>query len=331
VPTPAELAAGKALLELCVLEACNNGSGEDVEDSTCELASFENMRTEFLKTHCHDLQDAGIGHLQPAPIASHVQNRFLEKCNLYGAKTLVLGYHGTPECNHASIFNEGLLVPGQGNSVRIANGNAHGRGIYIAEKGAEYLSMSFLRGSSKLLVCGVVDNTIVEQAGTEEGQDIKTNKNSRFSFKGGVLAHRCRRQPKRSQQGQKAVRTYLGCQPLHSETKEVRHVGNAMVVRDEKHVAPLFVAETRRNVSHGLGPALGQQIVPMPELERNSNRDGQPDSVGCRQCLDPRTLELCWLPPTEHRCSHAIKMKRGFEKRLREAERRQMRAEKLSY
>merc|ERR1712227_162071 len=101
------------------------------------------------------------GSLAPAHISGHVQSRFLAACNEHGQKSLVLGYHGTPSRNHESIFRQGFMLPGK-NGVRIANGNAHGRGIYIAEKGAHYLSMSFLKGDNQMLICGVVDNTLTE-------------------------------------------------------------------------------------------------------------------------------------------------------------------------
>lgn len=326
VPSSEELAAGKELLELCALEAWGSGSAAD-EEETLNTLTFSQMRKNFLMNHCEDLQDAGMENFRPAPIASDVQDRFLDKYNFYGPEALVLGYHGTSESNHASIFSKGLQVPGN-EGVTVANGNAHGKGIYIAEKGAQYLSMSFLRGSSQILVCGVVDNTLVKNRTSQEAQD---EQKSRFLFKCGGLAHRCHQRPTQPQHQQQ--QQLLGHQQLYKETKEVRHVGNAMVVFNEKHVAPLYVADLRGPAgANAAVVARAQTVAPSPELEHNLNHDGQPDWVGSRQRLDPRTEELTWLPPTEHlQSSHAVKMKRAFEKRFRLSERREMRAEKFAH
>jgi len=44
----------------------------------------------------------------------------------------ILCYHGTRRENLQSILKMGLVVPGQGNDVKVVNGSAYGLGIYLA-------------------------------------------------------------------------------------------------------------------------------------------------------------------------------------------------------
>ena len=45
------------------------------------------------------------------------------------------GYHGTKVANIPSILSTGLKVPGQKSGVGVANGSAHGVGIYTGMPG----------------------------------------------------------------------------------------------------------------------------------------------------------------------------------------------------
>ena len=45
------------------------------------------------------------------------------------------GFHGTRAANIPSILSTGLRVPGQESGVRVANGSAHGVGIYTGMPG----------------------------------------------------------------------------------------------------------------------------------------------------------------------------------------------------
>jgi len=95
--------------------------------------------------------------LNPVPLAPAAQNRFLEACK-GDPRTLLPTFHGTDIANFISILCRGLLVPGA-SGIRVVNGSTHGIGIYTAKLSAVSLSLGFSRGSNKLLVCGVVDNT----------------------------------------------------------------------------------------------------------------------------------------------------------------------------
>jgi hypothetical protein len=337
VPSDEELAKSEELLQICIRRSDENAEDDDDDEAWdgAGFGSFEELRSSFLKQNQSELDGAGMDALMPAPIAPHIKSRFLSTCNEHGKESLVMGYHGTPARNHNSIFQSGLMIPGNG-SVRIANGNAHGRGIYIAEKGAHNLSMGFLRGDPHLLVCGVVDNTLAPAKEDQRAVPSPSeNKKLRFLFHGASLAHRCHRRPwnAKDNQSKQQQQQYVGCQPLYAETHEVRHAGNAMVIRDEQHVAPLFIASIRGSAPYGIhniGPGQGPHIVVEPDPNPNVNRIGQVEFSACHQVMDPRDDEHHWLTPEGSTCRHGRNVKRRFEKKLWHLERRGMREEKYA-
>ena len=79
---------------------------------------------------------------------------------------MIKKYHGFadpfPTFSHSST----LRVPYQANNgIRVANGSAHGVGIYTATMESPQLSLGFIRGpafsrSRQLLVCGVLDDAV---------------------------------------------------------------------------------------------------------------------------------------------------------------------------
>jgi len=178
------------------------------------LGSFEVLQISFLKSFgekfCNELRRVmGTIHLKPAPISAEVQNRFLDT-GLGG--TLRAAYHGTARQSLQSIYNRGLLIPGQGNKLRVKNGQAHGLGIYTARLDAASLSWGFCTAPNAwqktMLVCGVRDDAAA---------------NATY----GMGNHRVTR-----------------------ESEDVRHVGSAMVIFDHRRVAPLFeVSQKVRLVS----------------------------------------------------------------------------------
>lgn len=179
-----------------------------------QVRRFEIMRTDFLRNHGKAIVAAlrpfwGSGVcLNPVPLKPHVQRRFLEACDEERG-TLRPAFHGTDTMNFRSIFTRGLLIPGTA-GVRVANGSAHGNGIYTAKLSAAELSLSFVRGSKKrLLVCGVVDDS------------VEINENDR--------------------RGQFSVT---------ASSNSVLHVGDAIVVFNPAMIAPLFVAEVSRPLGH---------------------------------------------------------------------------------
>lgn len=124
--------------------------------------NFDMLRAKFLRRYGKALFDSlnqcSEGRsITPAPLALEVQERFLAACGQRVAK-ICPGFHGTTASVHDSIFQRGLLIPGQENNLRVANGSAHGNGVYIAKLNNPWLSQGFTRGANKMLVCGVVDD-----------------------------------------------------------------------------------------------------------------------------------------------------------------------------
>jgi len=90
-------------------------------------------------------------------LSSDVQQRFLNaRDTLQG--TVRPGFHGTAPANLASIYERGLLIPGQDNELHVANGSAHGNGIYTAKVNSPSLSLSFCSSDRRMLVCGILDD-----------------------------------------------------------------------------------------------------------------------------------------------------------------------------
>lgn len=179
---------------------------------TPTIQRFEHFRKRFLEEHglnfCTHLHSSFGGplFLKPTPLAEGVQQKFLTATEELEGK-LIPTYHGTSEHNLPSIFQRGLLVPYEANNgIRVANGSAHGVGIYTASMESPQLSLGFIRPSSRarqLLVCGVLDDAV--QSG-----ELKS----------------------------------FGALTVKAESEAVRHVGNAVVIFDSRRVAPLFVAST---------------------------------------------------------------------------------------
>ena len=117
---------------------------------------FEAMREQFLEVHGPVLQqELGKGYkLVPADVAPAVKQKFLQECETHGSPDF--GYHGTRAANIPSILQQGLRVPSNESGVRVANGSAHGVGIYTAMPGNSWLSRGFA-DTKDMLVCGVVD------------------------------------------------------------------------------------------------------------------------------------------------------------------------------
>lgn len=138
---------------------------------------FMQMQKTFLREHgvscCKSLQNCNPGtiHLRPAPLSEEARGRFLEaKATLSG--TLEPAFHGTPSRNFPSIFQHGLLVPGESNTLSVAHGSAHGNGIYTARTTNPSLSRGFC-SDNQLLICGVLDDA-VQGAVTEYTMGIRT-------------------------------------------------------------------------------------------------------------------------------------------------------------
>lgn len=98
--------------------------------------------------------------LYAAPISVEVIGRFMKSYMQHPSIELRPAFHGTDARNHNSIFERGLLIPGDQNELSIVHGAAHGRGVYTANIDAAWLSRGFCSHPT-MLVCGVLQTPSV--------------------------------------------------------------------------------------------------------------------------------------------------------------------------
>eukprot|EP00442_Polarella_glacialis_P003298 CAMPEP_0115066740 /NCGR_PEP_ID=MMETSP0227-20121206/10984_1 /TAXON_ID=89957 /ORGANISM="Polarella glacialis, Strain CCMP 1383" /LENGTH=540 /DNA_ID=CAMNT_0002452693 /DNA_START=96 /DNA_END=1718 /DNA_ORIENTATION=- len=334
-PTADEVQA--AAVARALWEGTADGDEEDSEQTPETIAeqTFEAFRREFLHKHKDEIDRAALGVLSEAPINGEVKSRFLETCERFGPAAVVLGYHGTAERNLGSIFKRGLLVPKKQNGVSVANGSAHGVGIYLAESGADNLSRGFLRGSTKMLICGVVDSTLVPEPKSPHDENFDKFARSHFVCRGGGLAHRLHRKPaaqlaklqqqKMMKQQQQPIR-FLSGRPIYIEDGRIRHAGNAMIVFKDEHVAPLFVSDSTPQLEIAdikIPGSFGHNLV----AHRLANLAMCAQTgLALKQCWDGENI--VWMPPQPVVERHAIAVKRCLTKRWRQFERNSLRHEK---
>jgi hypothetical protein len=173
--------------------------------------AFEKFRANFLKLHYSPLSDA-LGKcaegrvLTPTPLSPELQHQFLTACH-QNVNGTALGFHGTADSSYKSIFSRGLLIPGENNEIRVAHGSAHGKGVYIAKVSNPWLSQGFATR------CGA--NKMLVCGVVDDSKNLD--------------------QVER-----------IGALNMTRKSKDVYHVGDAMVVFDSARVAPLFVAQWKR-------------------------------------------------------------------------------------
>lgn len=218
----------------------------------------------------HILQELGpFTILSPIYPPESVQNAFLESCSNL-EHSISVGYHGTAKHNISSITKHGLLKPGS-HGVKVVHGSAHGVGIYTAQLGAASLSKGFC-DSDRILICAICDTSGPYDDSVQRFVPSQTHVMTKF--------------PKRI--------NYNGHQKIQ-ESKEVLHVGSAMVVFNEKCVVPLFVAtnwHTTADVKHGKwepAQVVGKRQIAIPH-------DGDPGVI-FSQDGKPRVGRTVWMPP----------------------------------
>lgn len=128
--------------------------------------SFDSIQSLFLSWHEASILEAvaevfgSDARLYEAPVSETVKQRFMAAYAQYPEYELRPAFHGSNVQNYPSIFENGLLIPGDGNSVRMAHGAAHGRGVYTANLNAAWLSRGFC-SDPVMLVCGVLQTSVV--------------------------------------------------------------------------------------------------------------------------------------------------------------------------
>lgn len=237
--------------------------------------------------------DAELSPVQPE---EPVRKRFLEACALLEHSTSI-GYHGTAAKNIPSISKKGLMVPGHG-GVRVVNGSAHGVGIYTARLGKPSLSKGFC-DSDQMFLCAICDVS----APVAESKTIQNWSPSSTIVQTFAPAHAA---PRR-----------IGSFALYQDSKEVKHVGDAMVIFKEHLVVPLFTVSKRRaprvDAPCWEPPqqvARRQIAVPLP---------GEPGVVFAEDG-EERRGQTVWLPAERQNGSRRVAGRNKAQARLRDRE-----------
>mmetsp|Transcript_23359 Transcript_23359/g.43932 ORF Transcript_23359/g.43932 Transcript_23359/m.43932 type:complete len:574 (+) Transcript_23359:65-1786(+) len=309
IPTDAEIKVREhTLAEVKAEELAEWGPEKEFQTkaeasrATAKSNKFEQMRGEFLERHGPSIQqELGPGYkLVPADVGPAVKEKFLEACETFPD----FGYHGTRAANIPSILTQGLKVPGAASGVRVANGSAHGVGIYTGMPGNSWLSKGF-SDTRDMLVCGVVDPdapapppAVAQAAATAAAPRI-------------VGGHRNHHKPAASQ------KQVLNLVPrpnyviqTQRENDAIKVVGGARVIFKEERVAPLFVAQPAES-KHTYERALS-----------SNSKSERPDRGGSKgQVYIPQTGEVVWDCWEEYRCWNARRVKRILVTKERQQQR----------
>lgn len=169
-PLPPDLAEKAAEAAVDLLKAAKEKIAElqQVLARSDQIYDFDSIRRFFFQAHEQDIRHGlsavfSNARITPVPLAKEVGQRFAKSLTETGA-ALLPAFHGTDHGNYPSIFKNGLLIPGDGNALKVVHGAAHGRGVYTANVDAAWLSQGFCTASS-MLVCAVLDTSSVRRVG----------------------------------------------------------------------------------------------------------------------------------------------------------------------
>ena len=291
-------------------EAAAREEWGDEPDKPCKPqdsrpSRFETMRGQFLEQYGPSLQqELGRGYrFVPADVAPAVQEKFLQECDRHGAPDY--GYHGTRAVNIPSILSQGLRVPSAASGVRVANGSAHGVGIYTGMPGNVWLSRGFA-DTKDMLICGVVDPD-AEPRPAPAAADATAAPPRR------VGGHKNHHKPVVSAPANLVPKPAYQIF-THRESDGIKVVGGARVIFKEERVAPLFVAQPVES-SHTFTRAATDN--------KAASRGGHKGQV-----YIPQTGEVVWDCWEEHRDWNARRVKRILVTKERQQQRAAARQEK---
>jgi hypothetical protein len=266
---------------------------------------------------------------QPVYPNAQVQEKFLTSL-MANKHKMTLSYHGTRERNIMPISRAGLLKPGT-NGVKVANGSVHGVGIYTARLGAAGLSRGFC-DSDQMFVCAVSDTSKPVEKLPEDSPEVPlvpwkpsmTYVQTRFPAKIPLKA---------SSRDKYDVK---------QKSDEMIHVGDAIVVFEESHVAPVFTIKVAPEPSETQDRMSAPRTI--PDLNRVFDRRDEPlwepsQQVGRRRAVIPDGGEILvrpgragsfkttWLSavPLTDATSHERTVKRHRAQRARQTERQRAR------
>jgi len=309
------------VLDLAKEEAARLASenSTEVKRQGDPLDSWKTLQDQFLKKNGSAIH-AELGAsatLQPLSPAESVQNRFLECCRSVGSMPLA-AYHGTAQRNLDSISERGLIIPGH-HGVRVANGSVHGKGIYTARLGASSLSSAFC-DSPNMFVCGVSDSPI----NPNEPELDTAVRAPRW-----INGHRQTRPASSRKLG--VAPQMMGRFAVVKESPTVRHVGDAMVVFNESHVAPLFLASGVPHYRRWVRPAGTKPVMVVPSpWPTGPNPNARDELSGTRQVPISELNVVVWRPPDAETSRYAINVKRRIVRKEKQLRRHAERKEKVN-
>jgi len=211
----------------------------DQQPTPAERWPFEQLRAAFWEKNKAELHHAfgPEAEISRTQLADSVEQRFMRRLHRSGSSpsdAVRLAFHGTKRDNFAPIFRQGFLLPGVPGGVPMANGNAHGRGVYAAVPGAAALSSTFCDTRS-MLVCGVIDDDrSISPSGEEASARV-------------LRIGRPAKLPTAPMRRVVAAATkprMWGNHELHRETGDLRHVGSALVIFNPSCVVPLLQVDS---------------------------------------------------------------------------------------
>lgn len=158
------VAAKQAQLAKSAAKASAASRKEPQVDTSVTVAgarSFNEFRERMFYKHRQHLE-AALSHnnelrgFRLAPMGEAPRQRFMSALASCEEKEVNLVFHGTKLSNMQSICDRGLLVPNPSvNGVAVANGSAHGIGIYSCQEPS--YPAGYARGTSKtLFVCAAL-------------------------------------------------------------------------------------------------------------------------------------------------------------------------------
>jgi len=129
------------------IAASTRKKAEELADMLKERSDdFAWMRQSFLAIHQSSIE-WGLGAVfgpdfdrRTVPLGSNVITQFMNSIQEMPLAEIRPAFHGTNIANYDSIYQRGLLVPGQGNELTILHGAVHGSGVYTANVDAAWLS-----------------------------------------------------------------------------------------------------------------------------------------------------------------------------------------------
>jgi len=272
------------------------------------------VREDFRRRYAAELSYAfGTGAMiSPAPISASVRSQLMQRYSSESPAQLVLGYHGTRRENYPSIFARGLLIPGKGKGVSVANGSCYGRGIYTAAAGQAQMSKTYSRRDG-MLVCGVLRHQNCQAAPIEQ-EDAASLK----AVKEAAVERRIGRPPKRPSGWTPPTPPMPSTPPYQppsppSQQGVVRDGavvdhGRFMVTFDEACVAPLFMVhgpeEVPEEVPLEAPMARGRLVDLWPERGNPNVELAHPGAcllsrttvkhlVGVRRRLQRKSMDRC--------------------------------------